>query len=299
MHMTETAPPHPAFGSAEAEQRFLAAYQAVLDQWPLPVETVDVPMAYGTTRVQVCGPKDGNPLVMLHGGGATSAVWFANAAALSGAHRLYAIDRIGEPGLSVPHGQRISGDADLMAWLEAVFTGLGLDRADVCGHSFGGWLALSFALHAPERVARLALVDPTRCFAGFSLRYLLRAVPVLLRPNAERVRAFIDWETGGEPVDSAWLRLYVSGTMDFPRSKVVLGRRPDAARLRAAGVPTLVLLAERSRAHDIRRVAAGVRRLMPHAVTATLPGVSHHAVPTVRPETLNRRLLEFFTTSGR
>ncbi|GGK93864.1 carboxylesterase [Planomonospora parontospora subsp. parontospora] len=291
--MTGAVPTAPAFRTPEAERRFRAAYQAVLEQWPITAEPVDVRSAYGTTRVQVCGPRDGDPLVLLHGGGATSAVWFANVAALGAAHRVYAVDQIGEPGGSVHDGRPIRDGGDLMDWLESTFAGLGLDRADLCGHSSGGELALGFALRSPQRVRRLALIDPTRCFTGFSPRYLLHALPVLLRPTAGRVRAFIDWETAGAPVDPGWLRLYVSGAVDFPASKTVVGRRPDAARMRASEIPTLVLPAERSRAHDSRKLAAGVRRLMPHARTVTLPGVSHHAVPACRPEELNRLLLEF------
>jgi hypothetical protein len=54
-----------------------------------------------------------------------------------------------------------------------------------------------------------------------------------------------------------------------------------------------VLLAERSRAHDVRRVAANARRLMPSAVTEVLPGQTHHTVPTQSPGDLNRALLRF------
>jgi pimeloyl-ACP methyl ester carboxylesterase len=38
--------------------------------------------------------------------------------------------------------------------------------AAVIGHSDGAWIGLSYALHAPHRVRRLALLDPTPCFAG-------------------------------------------------------------------------------------------------------------------------------------
>jgi lipase len=37
---------------------------------------------------------------------------------------------------------------------------LGLGRADVLGHSFGGAVALYMARHAPDRVRRLVLLDP-------------------------------------------------------------------------------------------------------------------------------------------
>ena len=272
---------------------YFAAYDAVLARWPVPVESVDLRSPYGTTRVHVCGPRDGAPLVLLHGGGSTSTVWFANVGELSRAHRVYAVDTIGEHGRSVNDGRRINSPAGFMDWLDGLFDALDLDSANLCGHSYGGWLALSYALHAPHRVNRLALLDPTDCFTGLSLSYRLRAVPLLVRPSAARMRALITWETAGAPVDPAWLKLKCLG-VEFPSAKIVIPRRPSADRLRALTVPTLLLLAQRSRAHDITKVSANARRLIPHLTTAVLPDVSHHMVPTENAEHLNRELAEFF-----
>src|SRR4051812_8414540 len=104
---------------------FLAAYEAVLERWPVQVETVDLPSAYGTTRVNVCGPTDGPPLILLHGGGTTAATWFANVAELARRHRLYAVDRIGEPGRSIQGERPPRTVRDLLGWLDGVLDGLG------------------------------------------------------------------------------------------------------------------------------------------------------------------------------
>src|SRR5262249_36051483 len=42
----------------------------------------------------------------------------------------------------------------------ALLDSIGVDKVAVVGHSMGGMLAVRFALLFPERVARLALVDP-------------------------------------------------------------------------------------------------------------------------------------------
>lgn len=271
---------------------FAEAYDAVLRQWPVPVEQFDLPSAYGTTHVNACGPRDAPPLFLLHGVGATSTVWFANVGELSAAHRIYAVDIIGDAGRSVHDGKPIKAPGDLMDWLDTVLRGLDLESTDICGHSYGAWLALSYAVHAPGHVRRLALLDPTQCFAGFTAACLRRAVPQLLWPSAARTRSYLDWETGGAQLDPAWHRLMLLGAQ-FPKSKIVPGHKLSAQQLRTLEMPTLVLLAELSKTHDIRRVEANGRTSFGQAAFATLPGASHHTLPTKPAAELNQRLIEF------
>lgn len=277
---------------------FLAAYDAVLSRWSVPVEMLELESDYGTTHVNAAGPAGGEPLVLLNGGGTTAAVWFANVASLSRIRRVYAVDRIGEPGGSQPGDRPISSPADLLDWLDAVLDGLSPDglgaaRADLCGHSYGGSIALSYALSRPDRVARMALLDPTSCLAGFSTSYLVHAAPLLARPNATRAARFLAWETGGAEIDPAWLELYKLGA-EFPARRPVTLKRPDQAELAGCQVPTLVLLAGASRAHDLKRVEARAR-LLPRAEVKTLPGVSHHAMPFTGAGEINRAVAGFLS----
>ncbi|MFC0864192.1 alpha/beta fold hydrolase [Sphaerimonospora cavernae] len=275
-----------------ASAAFLAAYDAVLERWPVKVEPIDLPSAYGTTRVNACGPADAPPLILLHGGGTTAASWFANVAELARRHRVYAVDRIGEPGRSI-RGERPPRDVPgLLDWLDGVLDGLRIGSAAVCGHSYGGWIALTYALHAPQRVRRLVLLDPTQCCGGFRVGYLARALPSLIRPTGSRARAFLAWETGGVEADPAWLRLYGLAA-EFPDTKVVIGKRPKPGSLRALTTPTLVLLAGRGRAHDPFRIASAVMRVLPHAETTVLPDLSHHAMPWHEAADINTRIVDF------
>ncbi|MEU9120363.1 alpha/beta fold hydrolase [Streptomyces sp. NPDC048506] len=282
---------------------FRTAYEQAMARWPVPVERRDLVSEFGSTRVNSCGPEGGPPLVLLHGGGTSSAGWYATAAALARTHRVHAVDQMGTPGLSVPGERPLRRPADLLAWLDGVLDGLGLDAAAVLGHSYGGWIALSYAVHAPRRVDRLVLLDPTQCFAGFRPSYLLRALPLFVRPGERSTRRFLEWETGGEPPAPELVRLMGLGAVAFRGAKVVTGPRPDVARLCAAGVPTLVLLAEHGRAHDPHRVAARAARALsagdaPGRAPAsgrveTVPGVSHHSMPYRQTGELARRVAAF------
>lgn len=158
--------------------------------------------------------------------------WRTTAATLGATHRVHAVDLVGGPGRSRTDGRPIRTAVDLTAWLDAVLDGLGLPSAAFCGHSYGGWIALRYALAAPDRTDRLVLLDPTGCFAGFRPGYLLRALPTLLRPTAARTAAFLAWETGGADHDPRVRRLDTLAA-GLPRLRPVTGPRPTAAALAA------------------------------------------------------------------
>ncbi|MEV4228814.1 alpha/beta fold hydrolase [Streptomyces bobili] len=274
---------------------FRAAYDKVLAKWPADRESVTVPTPFGPAHVNACGPRDAPPLVLLPGGGgATSASWYAQAARLGRDRRVLAVDLVGAAGLSGTRGGPAPRTVDdLIGWLDAVLDGLGVREVSLGGHSYGAWIALHYALRrAPGRVRRLFLLDPTQCFAGYKAAYLLHALPMLLRPTARGVRAFLAWETGGAPLAPDWLRLQEAAA-GFPAAKPVTGPRPSPQRLRGLAVPVLLLVAANSRTHDTHRVTTSADELLPRVETVVLPDVSHHALPPAAPSELGRHLTEF------
>ncbi|MHC5261909.1 alpha/beta fold hydrolase [Streptomyces sp. UC4497] len=268
---------------------FDRAYDELLARWPEFTEERDVVTPYGRTRVHVHGPADGRPLVLLPGGSATGLVWFANAPDLGKRYRIYAIDLLGDAGRTERRGVPLRNADDLMAWMDALLDGLGLTRTHLCGHSYGAWTAVRYALHAPQRIDRLALVDPTQVFAGFRPGYLLRALPTLVRPSEARARSFLAWETRDAHPDEDWQRLYALAAT-VPGRKLIAGGRPRVTGLR---MPVLTLLAEHSRAHHSGKVADKARLTLPRGEVAVLRGATHHSLPLTAPEELNATLVDF------
>lgn len=142
-------------GARLLRERYLEALKA----WPVPHEQVRVPTPEGETFVVVSGSAEKPPLVLLHGSGSNSAEWANRVPELAERFRVYAVDVIGEPGLSAQTRPPLDSDR-YAAWLVAVLDHFAVARAAFLTSSFGGWLALDHAIRRPERVAALALRCP-------------------------------------------------------------------------------------------------------------------------------------------
>lgn len=121
------------------------------------------------------GPRtDGTPLVLLHGTSASLHTWDGWVDALKGERRVIRIDL---PGFGLT-GPAPDGDYHLARYsrfVGALLDDLGLKQVVLAGNSFGGQVAWKFAADAPDRVARLVLVDA----AGYP--YRPESVPLVFR----------------------------------------------------------------------------------------------------------------------
>jgi len=123
----------------------------------------------GRVRYRQSGTGTGPPVLLLHGAGASSALWIGTLRRFARTHTLFAPDL---PG----HG-RSSGSAttfeDLLQATGEFAAAACVGRAIVVGHSLGGLLALAAAVRWPDNVAGLVLVS-TAAKLHVSSRFLAR-----------------------------------------------------------------------------------------------------------------------------
>ena len=106
------------------------------------------------------------PVVLLPGRTSGVPMWASNLPDLAAARTTYALDALGDAGLSVQI-RPISDGADQADWLDQVLAQLPVRSVHLLGHSFGGWLAANYAVRHPERVQTLTLLDPVFVFQGY------------------------------------------------------------------------------------------------------------------------------------
>ncbi len=250
-------------------------YRELLRSWPVPNEALTVPTSEGETFVVASGSPAAPPVVALQGSGANTAMWLPQIERLARQLRVYAVDVIGEPGLSAPARPRLDSDAHAR-WLDDVLAALGLGETAMLGVSLGGWLALDYAVRRPERVTKLAILAPS----GIGRRKLgVLLAALALRPFGEKgLRQTMRLALGPGAADFAGddplgaFALLISRHFR-PRTEPI-PTFSDAA-LQGIAAPLLAVLGGKDAMIDSYETERRLTTIVPHATVHLLPESGH------------------------
>lgn len=107
----------------------------------------------------------GPPLLFHPGGPGFSSTSFTDQPELAATRTLLVLDQRGTGGSDRPEDPSAYDLEDYSADIEALREHLGLERVDLIGHSFGGFVAINWAGNHPDRVGRLVLAGTTPRFS--------------------------------------------------------------------------------------------------------------------------------------
>lgn len=238
---------------------------------------------------------DTPPIVLVHGAGCNlEDMYLALGEQLAARHRVILIDRPGM-GWSKRRGRDGSAPQFQAAILRELLDQLGVERAIIVGHSWGGALAASFALDHPERTAALILLaSPLYPHAHpTTSMYAFFAMPILGWIYARTLALPLGFLFIGLALGSAFLpqlppRDYLkrsAGLLLLRPSNFLANARdmadlkrnlePQPARYRGLTVPTLVMSGTADfvvapALHSVPFAAA-----VTHAKLVMLPGIGH------------------------
>ena len=187
--------------------------------------------------------------------------------------------------------------------MTATLNGLHLDRIFLVGMSYGAWLALNFAVAAPERVRRLVLLSPGGCFIPMCKQFSLRGMLMMVCPTRYTVNSFMRWlGFTDSPGDAGGRRVFDLMYLDLkyfraPRETLrVVPTLFSDDQLRALRVPTLLLIGEHEVICDPATALARARRLVPDIQGELLPGSSHNMCVS-QCRIVDARILGFLRTT--
>lgn len=123
------------------------------------------------------------PIVLVHGYCGGSALWLHNIDSLSNTNPLYAIDLIGFGRSSRPafSADPIVAEAQFVESIEDWRKEVGLSDMILIGHSFGAFIATSYALKYPQKTKSVILVDPWGFPENTNVNKLDTPTPIWIR----------------------------------------------------------------------------------------------------------------------
>lgn len=241
------------------------------------------------------GGEGGMPLVLLHGAGSNlEDMRLALGERLAARHRVILVDRPGA-GWSERRGRQSSSPAVQAAMLRELLDRLGVARAVLVGHSWGGALALAFALDYPRHTAGLVLLSPPT-------HPHLRRMTRLYRPLAAPIFGWLFAHTLALPLAAATFgagirtafapqlppRHYLKDTAAFLllRPAAFLANARDMAdlqsflarqapRYRGLAVPAVIVQGDCDGIVPVEKHAKTLAADAPHAKLVVLSGIGH------------------------
>jgi pimeloyl-ACP methyl ester carboxylesterase len=231
----------------------------------LMVEGQAVRMAY--MDVAPTGESNGRTVVLLHGKSFSGNYWQDAIAPLAAAgYRVVVPDQIGFGKSSKPD---IRYSFDLLAGqTRGLLTSLGIRRAAIVGHSFGGMLAVYFARTYPDMTAVLVLENPIgledyrSAITPQSLDTLI-ATEMAQTPDSYRafMKAFFTtWSPEREAMVEIFARILKSG--EYPRyarasalTYKMIYEQPIRHELPLLKMPVLLIIGQDDRSIFFRRYA--------------------------------------------
>ena len=224
------------------------------------------------------GPETGEPVVLVHGLGASAEDWVELAPWLGNAgYRVYMPDLFGYGRSDKPAGfsYSVPDEADaVVGFLDA----MGLQQVNLGGWSMGGWVVQWIAIRHPERIHRLMLFDSAGLYVAPdwntnlfmpSTAAELNQLYALLIPNPQPIPGFVTADLLRGSRRNAWI---IRRALD----SMLTGGYATDKLLPQLKMPVLIVWGALDRITPPSEGEA-MHRLIPQSQLQTFPGCGHLA----------------------
>ncbi len=265
------------YKSEEGKSKILELYDRQLGRLSVPYQDVYLPTSFGNTHLIETGSPAGEPLLVFHGGNATTAYNLLACDFLLKDFHIYAVDTIGHPGKSAETCLSAFG-YDYGKWGGEVIDALGCDRISLFAGSFGAGIAAKTMCVAPERIKKAVLYVPSGLKNAPGIKSANMMVPMILY-----------WVTKKDK----WLRkcmmpmavteenitedIYETAKLSIENAKIKVAMPSDVdeSKMRKCSAPTLVMAAEKDCLFPGAGVIARAEKIIPNCRTCLLKGRGH------------------------
>jgi pimeloyl-ACP methyl ester carboxylesterase len=236
----------------------------------------------GGLRYVVLEGGQGEPLMLLHGFGATKDTFTQVARFLVPHYRVIVPDHIGFGESSKPAEADYAPPAQAER-LRALAQALGLGKLHLGGNSMGGHIAMTYAALHPDEVGSLWLLDPSGVWSAppSEMMRTIRATgrnPLVVRNEEEFTQLMALVMAQPPPIPGFMLKTFTRARVRNAalEDRIVLQLRADPleARVKGLATPALIVWGERDRVLSVQS-AEILHGLLPRSQVRIMAGIGH------------------------
>lgn len=265
------------YKSEEGKRKILDLYDSQLSRLTNPWKDVYVDTSYGRTHIVETGNISGEPLLVFHGGNATTAYNLLACDFIMEDFHIYAVDMVGHPGKSAETSLPAKG-YEYGKWVSEVIDGLKFDKISLFGGSFGAGVIAKTMCVCPDKIKKVVLYVPS----GIKNAPAINSASMMLPMIAYWVVGKDKWlkkcmlpmaVTENNITDDIYETAKLS--IDYVKVKTGMPSDVDGELMRKCNAPTLVMAAEKDCLFPGGGVIERAKRIIPNCKTYLLKDRGH------------------------
>lgn len=265
------------YRTIDGKAKIMELYDKQLDRLKCPYSDKWVSTSFGRTHLIETGNQSGIPLLVFHGGNATTAYNLLFCDFLMKDFHIYAVDTIGHPGKS----DEVSLSArsyDYGKWASEVISVIGYESICCFGGSFGAGVLAKTMCVAPEKIKRTVLYVPSGIKNAPAINSMSMMFPMIMywitHKDKWLKKCMLPMAVTEENITED---IYETAKLSINHSKVKTGMPSDVSEqyMKKCKAPTLVMAAEKDCLFPARGVIPRAERIIENCTTYLLEGRGH------------------------
>lgn len=252
-------------------------YDRQIGDLKVPYADLFVDTSFGKTHIIECGNLRGKPLLVFHGGNATTAYNLKYCGFLLDDFHVYAVDTIGHPGKSAEVSLS-PRNHDYGKWAVDVIKGLGFNGMSCFGGSFGAGILVKAMCVAPEVIKRSVLIVPSAIQNAPTYKSISMAFPMLMYWITHNEKWFIKCILPMAITESNITEDILETarcSIDNTKIKSIMPKNESCKNLRKYQKPVLVMAAEKDCLFPAKGVLSKAKKVWAQSQRYMLNGRGH------------------------
>lgn len=265
------------YTTPQGKTEILALYDEQLSRLTSPYQDIYVDTAFGKTHLIETGNQKGIPLLLFHGGNATTAYNLLACAFLLADFHIYAVDTIGHPGKSA-ETCLLAKSYEYGYWASAVISALGFEKIRCFGGSFGAGILAKTMCVAPEKIEKAVLYVPSGIKNAPAINLVSMAFPMLLywitHQRKWLIKCMLPMAVTEDNIDNDSFQT-AKCSIDNAKIKAGMPSNVKPNDMRKCLAPTLVLAGEKDCMFPADLVIPQAEKIIANCTTYLLQGRGH------------------------